>query len=91
MRITHDSPGLESQNDRRAMDTAAAERGSGRRYLIMSAWVALFMFAAWGLVTATETAGHHDYAELLPLFALMPLTAAVFHLLRARHLRSRLH
>jgi hypothetical protein len=56
--------------------------------LIISALLAGAMFALWWLVATTNREGHHD-AELLPLFTLFTLVPAVYHLVRARHLRSR--
>jgi hypothetical protein len=44
------------------------------------------MFAMWWLVANTNKEGEHD-AELLPLFALIPLSIGLYHLLRARFLR----
>jgi hypothetical protein len=41
------------------------------------------MLALWWLVATTNREGHHD-AQLLPLFTLIPLLPAVYHLLHAR-------
>ena len=46
------------------------------------------MFAMWWLVATTNSEGDHD-AELLPLFTLIPLIPALYHLLRARLLRMK--
>jgi hypothetical protein len=46
------------------------------------------MLAMWWLVEETNEEGTHD-AELLPLFALIPLAIGAYHLLRARVRRGR--
>ena len=66
--------------------TAKDEWRRGLRLLIISALVAAAMFALWWLVATTNSEGDHD-AELLPLFTLIPLIPALYHLLRARTLR----
>ena len=65
---------------------AQDERRRGFRLLIISALVASAMFAMWWLVATTNSEGDHD-AELLPLFTLIPLIPALYHLFRARLLR----
>jgi hypothetical protein len=45
------------------------------------------MLAMWWLVEETNEEGTHD-AELLPLFALIPLAIGAYHLLRARLRRA---
>lgn len=68
--------------------TSAGERRRGIRLLVVSAVVAALMFGGWWLVASTNREGHHD-AHLLPLFTLFALVPAVYHLLRARYLRSK--
>lgn len=63
--------------------TAVEERRSGIRWLIAGVVVLAIAFAGWWLVATTNTEGTHD-AELLPLFALIPLGIGVFHLVHAR-------
>jgi hypothetical protein len=63
--------------------TAVAERRSGIRWLVVGAFVLVAMFAMWWLVEETNEEGTHD-AELLPLFALIPLGIGALHLVRAR-------
>lgn len=65
---------------------AEDERRRGVRLLIISALVAAALFALWWLVATSNSEGDHD-AELLPLFTLIPLIPALYHLLRARFLR----
>jgi hypothetical protein len=45
------------------------------------------MFGAWWLVEATNERGTHD-AQLLPLFALIPLGIGAYHLVRSRMHRA---
>lgn len=68
--------------------TSADERRRGIRLLVVSAVLAALMFGGWWLVATTNREGHHD-AELLPLFTLFTLVPAVYHLVRARYLRSK--
>lgn len=68
--------------------TSAGERRRGVRLLLISAAVAALMFAGWWLVATTNREGHHD-AHLLPLFTLFALVPALYHLIRARYLRSK--
>ena len=56
--------------------------------MVVSAVIAAAMFALWWLVATTNREGTHD-AELLPLFTLVTLVPAAYHLVRARYLRSR--
>ncbi|HEU4527608.1 MAG TPA: hypothetical protein VFT80_06760 [Actinomycetota bacterium] len=63
--------------------TADAERRSGIRWLIAGGIVLAAAFALWWLVATTNREGTHD-AELLPLFALIPLAIGVYHLIHAR-------
>lgn len=64
------------------------ERRRGLRLLIVSALVAAALFALWWLVARSNSEGDHD-AELLPLFTLIPLIPALYHLVRARLLRAK--
>jgi hypothetical protein len=63
--------------------TSAEERRSGIHWLIAGAFFLAAMFAMWWLVEETNEQGTHD-AELLPLFALIPVTIGVYHLVRSR-------
>lgn len=67
--------------------TAEAERRAGIRDLIIAAIVLVLMLGAWWLVARTNSEGTHD-AELLPLFALIPLLLGLYHLMRSRSLRG---
>lgn len=62
--------------------TVQEERRSGIRWLIVGAFVLAGMLAMWWLVATTNREGTHD-AELLPLFALIPLLVGLYHLVRA--------
>lgn len=63
--------------------TADEERRSGIHWLIAGAIVLIAMLGMWWLVEETNEEGTHD-AELLPLFALIPLLIGVYHLVRSR-------
>jgi hypothetical protein len=63
--------------------TARDERRSGIRWLVIGTLALAAGFAGWWLVATTNSEGTHD-AELLPLFALVPLLIGVYHLVRAR-------
>ena len=63
--------------------TAAAERRAGIIWLVVGAFVLALMFGGWYLVEHTNREGQHD-AQLLPLFALIPLLIGAYHLARAR-------
>jgi hypothetical protein len=63
--------------------TADVERRSGIRWLIGGALFLAAMLGMWWLVAETNSEGTHD-AELLPLFALIPLSIGLYHLVRAR-------
>jgi hypothetical protein len=63
--------------------TAQEERRSGIRWLIAAALALAAALAGWWLVATTNREGTHD-AELLPLFALIPLLIGIYHLVRAR-------
>ena len=87
MPTTMDKPPVKPARPTRAR-TAKDERRRGLRLLIISALVAAAMFALWWLVATTNSEGDHD-AELLPLFTLIPLIPALYHLFRARLLRAK--
>jgi hypothetical protein len=53
------------------------------RWLIAGGFVLMAMLGMWWLVEETNEEGTHD-AELLPLFALIPLLIGAYHLLRSR-------
>lgn len=59
------------------------ERRSGIHWLIAGALFMVAMLGMWWLVAETNSDGSHD-AELLPLFALIPLLIGVYHLFRSR-------
>lgn len=63
--------------------TAEAERRAGFRDLIIGTVMLVLMLGAWWLVATTNSEGTHD-AELLPLFALIPLLLGVYHLVHSR-------
>jgi bacteriorhodopsin len=63
--------------------TAQEERRSGIRWLIAGAFVLAASFAGWWLVATTNKEGTHD-AELLSLFALIPLVIGLYYLVLAR-------
>lgn len=66
-----------------ATRSAAEEIRSAIRWFVASGVVLVAMSAMWWLVEETNEEGTHD-AELLPLFALIPLGIAVYHLGRSR-------
>ena len=88
MPVTVEKPQTRPSRRGRAPATSRSERRRGIRGLIISALVAAAMFALWWLVARTNSEGTHD-AELLPIFTLIPLLPAAYHLLRARWLRAR--
>jgi hypothetical protein len=63
--------------------TADAERRTGMHWLIAGGLLLVAMLGMWWLVAETNSEGTHD-AELLPLFALIPLVIGVCHLSRSR-------
>jgi hypothetical protein len=63
--------------------TAEDERRSGIHWLIIGAFVLAAMFSMWWLVERTNTEGEHD-AQLLPLFALIPLLIGLYHVVHSR-------
>ena len=63
--------------------TAEDERRSGVRWLISGGLFLALMLAAWWLVASTNSEGEHD-AELLPLFALIPLLIGTYHVVHSR-------
>lgn len=62
---------------------ADEEWRSGIKWLIAGALFLVLMLGAWWLVAETNEEGSHD-AELLPLFALIPLVIGAYHLVRGR-------
>jgi ABC-type nickel/cobalt efflux system permease component RcnA len=67
--------------------TAEAERRVGTRWLIAASAFLVAMLGMWWLVETTNEEGTHD-AQLLPFFALIPLTIGVYHLVRSRPHRT---
>jgi hypothetical protein len=65
--------------------TAEQETRRGIVWLIAGVLFLGLMFAFWWLVANTNKEGEHD-AELLPFFALIPLSIGLYHLIRARFL-----
>jgi hypothetical protein len=63
--------------------TADDERRSSIHWLIAGAIFLAAMLGMWWLVAKTNSEGTHD-AELLPLFALIPLLIGLYHLVRSR-------
>ena len=63
--------------------TAKDQRRAGIRWLIIGVGFLGVMFALWWLVESTNREGQHD-AQLLPLFALIPLLIGAYHLVRSR-------
>ena len=59
------------------------ERRSGILWLIAGTLALAASLAMWWLVETTNREGTHD-AELLPLFALIPLAIGGYRLMRAR-------
>ena len=88
MPTTAHKPDVTSASTARRPRSAADEQRRGVRLLVVSAVVAALMFAGWWLVTTTNSEGDHD-AELLPLFTLIPLVPAGYHLFYAHFLRSK--
>ena len=68
--------------------SAASERRRGIYWLVAGVVFLVLMFGAWWLVEETNKEGTHD-ANLLPWFALIPLSIGAYHLVRARVRRSR--
>jgi hypothetical protein len=66
----------------RVVRSAKDERRRGIYWLIAGVVVLGLMFGMWWLVEETNREGTHD-AQLLPLFALIPLLIGASHLLRA--------
>jgi hypothetical protein len=69
------------------MSSPDAERRRGVGWLVGGIVFLALMLGAWWLVEETNEEGTHD-AELLPLFALIPLGIAAWHLVRARLRRT---
>lgn len=53
------------------------------RWLVIAAAVFAVMLTLWWLVSTTNSEGQHD-AKLLPFVTLVPLSIALFHMLRWR-------
>ena len=83
MPTTHATHEPEPTTQARPVRTAKDEWRKGIRQLIISAVVLAAMLALWWLVATTNSEGHHD-AQLLPLFTLIPLLPALYHLFHAR-------
>ena len=67
--------------------TYEQERRSGLHWIIAGAVLLPAMLGMWWLVEETNEEGTHD-AELLPLFALIPLAIGLYHLLRSGSRRA---
>lgn len=65
--------------------TAEGEQRRGIVWLVVGVLFLALMFGMWWLVATTNSEGHHD-AQLLPLFALIPLLIGVYHLIWSRFL-----
>ena len=65
--------------------TAADERRSSIRWTVIGTVALVLAFGLWWLVENTNREGEHD-AQLLPLFALIPLAIGMYHWARSRHL-----
>jgi hypothetical protein len=63
--------------------TVEQERRRAAVWLVVGVVTLAAMFALWWLVEHTNREGTHD-AELLPIFALIPLLIGAYHLVRAR-------
>jgi apolipoprotein N-acyltransferase len=63
--------------------TARGEKRRGVWWLAGAAVFLVAMLGMWWLVEETNEEGTHD-AELLPLFALIPLGIGLYHLARSR-------
>jgi hypothetical protein len=59
------------------------ERRSGIHWLIAGGFLLAAMFGMWWLVENTNKEGEHD-AQLLPLFALVPLLIGAFRVVHSR-------
>lgn len=63
--------------------SADDERRSGIHWLVGGMLLLVAMLAMWWLVAETNSEGTHD-AELLPLFALIPLLIGLYRVVRSR-------
>jgi hypothetical protein len=81
------TPPLSAQPPTSRRKSPADERRSGVRLTIVGSVLVAAALAMWWLVETTNPSGEHD-AELLPVFALIPLLIGLFHLFRA-HSRAR--
>ena len=66
---------------------AQDERRFGIWWFMGGLFFLALMFGAWWLVETTNSEGEHD-AQLLPLFALIPLLIGVYHLVHSRRSRA---
>jgi hypothetical protein len=67
--------------------TADEHQRRGVLWIIAGAIFLVAMLGMWWLVEETNEEGTHD-AELLPLFALIPLLVGVYHMVRSRLQRT---
>jgi hypothetical protein len=63
--------------------SVADERRSGVRLIIIGAILFVLALGMWWLVESTNPSGDHD-AQLLPVFALVPIGLGVFRLMHSR-------
>jgi apolipoprotein N-acyltransferase len=63
------------------------ERRKGVYWIVGGVVFLALMLGAWWLVESTNKEGTHD-AQLLPFFALIPLSVGAYHLVRARTRRA---
>jgi hypothetical protein len=85
-RSATDTQAVEGKADMKSR-TAEDERRSGIHWLIIGAFFLAAMFAMWWLVESTNTEGEHD-AQLLPLFALIPLAIGLYHVVHSHFVHS---
>ena len=63
--------------------TVAEEQRSGTHWIVVGIVLVALAFVMWWLVANTNKEGHHD-AQLLPLFALIPVGIGLLKLGHAR-------
>ena len=66
-----------------ATRTPAEERRSGIRLIVIGVIAVVLALGMWWLVEETNPSGDHD-ANLLPLFALIPLFIGIIRVLHSR-------